>query len=156
MNSMTKLLFRELEEKESLPWDLLLLADPSKGMIEEYLGKGKTFVVELNKQISGVMVLLPTRPFTIEIINIAVDETKQGIGIGKKLIYYAIDYGKKHGYKRIEIGTGNSSIGQLALYQKCGFRIDGIDRDYFIRNYPEKIEENGIACVDMVRLSMEL
>ncbi|WCN36270.1 hypothetical protein [Aneurinibacillus uraniidurans] len=35
----------------------------------------------------------------------------------------------------VEIGTGNSSIGQLALYQKCGFRIIGVDRDFFIKHY---------------------
>ncbi|MFT6735800.1 MAG: hypothetical protein ACJAS9_004014, partial [Polaribacter sp.] len=29
---------------------------------------------------------------------------------------------KQSGAKIIEVGTGNSSLSQLALYQKCGFR----------------------------------
>jgi ribosomal protein S18 acetylase RimI-like enzyme len=56
----------------------------------------------------------------------------------------------------LEVGTGNSSIGQLALYQKCGFRITGIDYNYFIRHYDEPIFENGIPCRDMIRLAIDL
>lgn len=63
---------------------------------------------------------------------------------------------KKNGYKTIEIGTGNSSIGQLVLYQKCGFRITGVDIDFFVRHYQEEIFENGIQCRDMIRLSQDL
>lgn len=56
------------------------------------------------------------------------------------------------GFETVEIGTGNSSIDQLAFYQKCGFRIAAIDPDFFIRHYPEPIFENGIQCRDMIRL----
>ena len=35
-------------------------------------------------------------------------------------------------------------------------QIDGIDRDFFRRNYPEPIFENGIECRHMVRLRIEL
>lgn len=56
----------------------------------------------------------------------------------------------------MEIGTGNSSIAPLILCQKCGFRITGIDRDFFIRHYSEEIFENGIQCKDMIRLSKDL
>lgn len=68
----------------------------------------------------------------------------------------AIEQAKREGYQKIEIGTGNSSIHQLALYQKCGFRITGIDQDFFIRNYEEEIYENGIQCRDMIRLTLYL
>lgn len=58
--------------------------------------------------------------------------------------------------EELMIGTGNSSINQLALYQKCGFRVIGVERDFFINNYDEPIFENGIQCVDMIRLSIEI
>jgi ribosomal protein S18 acetylase RimI-like enzyme len=107
-------------------------------------------------QIIGVYVLLPTRPETIELVNIAVDEKQKGKGIGKQLVLHAIENAKQQGYKTMEIGTGNSSIRQLALYQKCGVRITGVDRDFFVKHYPEPIFENGIQCRDMIRLSQEL
>ena len=78
------------------------------------------------------------------------------MGIGKKLILYSIEKAREEKAKIIEIGTGNSSINQLLLYQRCGFRITGIDRDFFVSHYKEEIYENGIQCRDMIRLSLDL
>ncbi|WP_043931825.1 GNAT family N-acetyltransferase [Bacillus sp. EB01] len=150
------MVIRKLKKDEMPPMDLLLLADPSPRLIEEYLQRGECFVAESNEEIIGVYVLLPTRPQTVELVNIAVAEGQQGKGWGKSLILHAIGVAKSKGYKTIEIGTGNSSIGQLAFYQKCGFRIIGVDMDFFIRHYPEEIFENGIQCRDMIRLSQDL
>ncbi|WP_280771685.1 GNAT family N-acetyltransferase [Salipaludibacillus daqingensis] len=147
---------RLLNNNESPPIDLLLLADPSRSMVEEYLKRGECFIAETDNLVIGVFVLLPTRPDTVELINVAVAEKHHGRGIGKLLVMNAIQTAKGLGYKTIEIGTGNSSIGQLALYQKCGFRITGVDIDFFIRHYQEEIIENGIQCRDMVRLSYDL
>ncbi|MBT2701002.1 GNAT family N-acetyltransferase [Bacillus sp. ISL-40] len=147
---------RKLKIKEEPPIELLLLADPSPTLVEEYLHRGECYVAESDNHIIGVYVLLPTRPETVELVNIAVAENQQGRGIGKQLIMSAIQTAKQKGYKTIEVGTGNSSIGQLALYQKCGFRITDVDIDFFIKHYPEEIFENGIHCRDMVRLSQDL
>ncbi|CAM4387184.1 GNAT superfamily N-acetyltransferase [Paenibacillus endophyticus] len=147
---------RKLNADEQPPMALLLLADPSLKLVDEYIKRGQCFVAEVENSIIGVYVLLRTRPETVEIVNIAVEENNQGKGIGKQLVLDAIHNAKLLGFKTIEIGTGNSGIGQLALYQKCGFRITGVDRDFFIRHYSEKIVENGIQVVDMIRLSQDL
>src|SRR5699024_9191119 len=141
----------KLNKKEKPPLELLLLADPSEKMIQGYLEEGVCLVAEINGQRIGVLVLLHTKPNTVEIMNIAVDEDYQGRGIGKQLIHNAIAIAKEEGYQVIEIGTGNSSISQLSLYQKCGFRMVEIDHDFFVRNYSEDIYENGIQCRDMIR-----
>lgn len=150
------MVIRKLNEGEKTPMELLLLADPSRKIIEEYVTRGECFIAEMEQQTIGAYVLLPTRPETVELVNVAVIESQQGRGIGKRLVLDAIKIAKTKGYKTIEIGTGNSSIGQLALYQKCGFRITGVDMDFFVRHYSEKIFENGIQCRDMVRLSQDL
>ncbi|MGE7546448.1 MULTISPECIES: GNAT family N-acetyltransferase [Sporosarcina] len=150
------MVIRKLNEGEKTPMELLLLADPSREIIEEYVTRGECFIGEVEQQTIGAYVLLPTRPETVELVNVAVIESQQGRGIGKRLVLDAIKIAKTKGYKTIEIGTGNSSIGQLALYQKCGFRITGVDMDFFVRHYSEKIFENGIQCRDMVRLSQDL
>lgn len=147
---------RKLNIGEKLSMELLLLADPSKSIVEEYVNRGECFVAESEQQIVGVYVLLPTRPETVELVNVAVVEEQHGKGIGKQLVMDAIQVAKTKGYKTMEIGTGNSSIGQLALYQKCGFRIIGIDMDFFIKHYSEAIFENGIQCRDIIRLSKDL
>jgi ribosomal protein S18 acetylase RimI-like enzyme len=147
---------RKLNTGELVPFNLLLQADPSPKIIEEYIKRGDCYIAEDSNIIMGVYVLLPTRPETVELVNLSVLESEQGKGLEKKLILHAIQIAKDRGFQRIEIGTGNSSIGQLALYQKCGFRIVGVDIDFFSKNYPEEIYENGIHCRDMIRLSRNL
>lgn len=147
---------RKLNIDEEPPMDLLLLADPSRKIVEEYLQRGQCFVAESNGQIVGSYVLLKTRPETVELVNIALEVTLHGRGLGKQLVMNAIEVAKSKGYKTIELGTGNSSVEQLALYQKCGFRITGVDLDFFTRHYSEVIFENGIQCRDMIRLSQDL
>ncbi|WP_135549589.1 GNAT family N-acetyltransferase [Paenibacillus cymbidii] len=147
---------RKLNANEIPPFELLLLADPSQKLVEEYLRRGYCFIGLRNDQVIGVYVLLPTRPDTVELVNLAVDENHQGNGFGKQLVKHAIQIATGLGFKTIEVGTGNSGVGQLALYQKCGFRITGVDRDFFVRHYDEAIFENGIQVIDMIRLSQDL
>ncbi|WP_044339300.1 GNAT family N-acetyltransferase [Rossellomorea aquimaris] len=150
------MMIRKRKTDEELPMELLLLADPSEEIVKEYVSRGECFVAELEQKIVGVYVLLPTRPETIELVNVAVAEEMNGRGIGKQLVMDAVKIAQEKGYKTIDVGTGNSSVGQLALYQKCGFRVVGVDVDFFVRHYPEPIFENGIQCRDMIRLSQDL
>lgn len=147
---------RKLNTGESVPYDLLLEADPSRKIVEEYIRRADCYIAEDSNTVVGVYVLLPTRPETVELVNLSVLESEQGKGLGRKLVLHAIQIARSNKFQRIEIGTGNSSIGQLALYQKCGFRIVGVDTDYFSKNYREEIYENGILCKDMIRLSRDL
>lgn len=150
------MIIRKLTQEANPPIELLLTADPSVNLVKEYLKKGLCYIAEEKDQMIGVYVLLPIEKDLIELINLAVAEIYQGKGLGKKLVMHAIEEARMLGYKGIEVGTGNSSIGQLALYQKCGFRIDRIDKDFFLKNYEEEIYENGIQCVDMIRLSQDI
>lgn len=149
-------MIRKLTAAEAAPMGLLLLADPSRKLIESYLKRAECFVMEDQTGIVGTYVLLPTRPDTIELVNLAVSEKFQNKGIGKQLVQHALKVAREQGFKTIEVGTGNSSIAQLAFYQKCGFRITGVDRDFFIEHYEEELMENGIPCRDMIRLSTSL
>lgn len=147
---------QKLDLNEEPPMDLLLLADPSKSIVEDYVRRGQCYVGKAEDTIIGAYVLLPTRPETVELVNVAVNENDHGKGFGKQLVNHAVANARAQGYKTIEVGTGNSSISQLALYQKCGFRITGVDVNFFIRHYDEDIFENGIPCKDMIRLSQDL
>ena len=65
---------RLLTPQEPVPYDLLYLADPSTEAIADYLNRGECRVAVYNGQIVGEYVLLPTRPFTAELVNVAVAE----------------------------------------------------------------------------------
>ena len=145
-----------LEVPGEIPWEFLLLADPSRANIEKYIPDSDIFLAKLNGQLCGCYVLYPADKETIEIKNIAVKEAHQGKGIGSLLLRDAKEKSKSKGAKKLLIGTGNSSVGQLYLYQKAGFRITGIKPDFFTENYEETIWENGILCRDMIILTMEI
>jgi ribosomal protein S18 acetylase RimI-like enzyme len=150
------MIIRPLFSTKKTPYDLLFLADPSFEMIEKYILKSSIYVAALEDQIIGVIALYVIDNECIEIKNIAVLETHQGKGIGKQLLTYAIAEARKKGFQEIQIGTANSSIGQLALYQKMGFEIDHILKSFFTDNYPEPMYENGILVRDMLVLKMKL
>ncbi|MBL3648081.1 MULTISPECIES: GNAT family N-acetyltransferase [Bacillus] len=153
---MQQLTIQKAKNYDHALYELLLLADPSKEIVDEYLARGECYTAYISGKLAGVYVMITTRPQTVEIVNIAVKQSMQKQGIGKQLIRDAIEKAKHMGAKVIEIGTGNSSIHQLSLYQKCGFRLQAIDHDFFIRHYDEEIFENGIQCRDMVRLYLDL
>ncbi len=134
---------------------LLLEADPDTNQIATYLREGDLYEAKLAEQLVGVMLLTVLPNDGVEIKNIAVLKSYRGRGFGAQLIRFAIATAKQRGASNIYIGTGNSSLSQLALYQRCGFRLERIERDFFA-DYPKPIYENGIRCLDMVWLGMAL
>lgn len=147
------LTFTELGPGDPVPYELLLLADPSKELIDEYLRESAVFVSRKNDTAIGIIVLFPLTKETAEIKNVAVEPALHGQGIGSSLIEYAMKAAAQKQYRNIVIGTANSSIGQLYLYQKLGFEITEIKTDFFIKNYSEPIYENGIQAKHMLMLS---
>jgi len=133
---------------------LLLMADPDEREVRDYLDGASILIVkDLNKLI-GIAVLV-NRDNRYELKNIAVHEGYQGKGIAKHLIMEIRSLAKKQGAVELFVGTGNSSLIQLSLYQKCGFRMSYIKTGFFA-DYPEPIYENGIQCIDMVVLCAKL
>ncbi|EIM06588.1 GNAT family acetyltransferase [Planococcus antarcticus DSM 14505] len=144
--------FRLLQAHEPLPMELLLEADPSERLVRAYCAAGWCMIAEREGSVIGVYVLLALSNTTVEIKNLVVAESFRSRGYGRQFLQRALTEAMHRGFQFVEIGTGNSSLDQLALYQKCGFRIHAIDSDFFKRNYPEPIFENGIECRDMIRL----
>ncbi|ATD30399.1 GNAT family N-acetyltransferase [Macrococcoides bohemicum] len=134
---------------------LLLLADPSIEMINQYISESSIYILEQSK-FTGVVVLKEVSESTMEIMNIAVSEAYQGKGYGKLMLKEAEKIAKHSGYNNLIIATANSSLNQLALYQKCGFRLREIEKDFFINAYKEVIIENGIRAMDKIILSKNI
>ncbi|MEO8405411.1 MAG: GNAT family N-acetyltransferase [Chitinophagaceae bacterium] len=147
---------RKLGGYEIIPYELLLLADPDQQVIDKYIDDSEIYVTELENKIIGVYVLYSPDQHTVEIKNIAVEEKYQGRGIGKMMIDDAMQVSKNKNYTTLLVGTGNSSISQLAFYQKQGFEIFDIKKNFFVDNYSEPIIEDGIACKHMIMLTKKL
>ncbi|WNJ17334.1 GNAT family N-acetyltransferase [Pontibacter sp. G13] len=136
--------------------NLLLAADPSRALIERYLASGTCFVASKEHEMVGVMVLDIIDAHTLEIKNISVEDSHQRQGIGTALLSHAEQECQRMGCNTLLIATGNSSIGQLALYQKCGFEMVRIERNFFLERYETPIFEDGIPCKHQVVLEKRI
>lgn len=141
---------------DELPYDLLLLADPSREIIDSYIHDSRVYVALIGDVRVGVYVLTPLEDKKAEVKNIAIHESWQGRGLGKQLLTDAAIKARDLGFRTLVIGTGNSSVAQLYLYQRSGFEITAIRKDFFIQHYPEPIYENGIQCKHMIMLEKTL
>ncbi|GEL14303.1 GNAT family N-acetyltransferase [Pediococcus cellicola] len=147
---------RTTQKIEQSDYNLLLMADPNKELVDNYLKQSFVFRLVVKKQLVGIMVLTPNDPRQIELKNIAIDPNFQHQGYAQKLIQFGSRFAVQQGYKRMIVGTGTTSFVQLYLYQKMGFRFLAVKKDFFIKNYPKPIIENGLHLKDMVVLCRTL
>lgn len=123
---------------------LLLIADESEEIVQTYIDEGTMYEIAMDDgEVVGVVQVIGD-----EIKNLAIAPGNQGQGLGKKAIKLLQE--QPH-VSKLVVGTANSSIDNLAFYQKCGFRFSDIRRDFFLK-YPEPIFENGIRAIDMLML----
>lgn len=137
LEKMDSKYIRKLRKDEYIPYDLLLLADETKEAIDRYIHDSEIFVLEIENKIIATYVLQAMSNETVEIKNIAVKKKYQEKGIGTFLLHDAAVKAKNGGFKTLIIGTANAAIKQLYLYQKEGFEIFDIRKNFFIDNYPE-------------------
>jgi GNAT superfamily N-acetyltransferase len=90
-----------------------------------------------------------------EIEYIAVVEHLRGNGYGKSIIAALLAEARRRGVHSLLIGTDNTAFATIAFYQKCGFRMDFVRRDYFSYIEPP-IVNNGIELRDMLVLRYAL
>lgn len=146
----------EKVENSRVPYELLFLADEDDEQIKKYIGSAEFWVALIDNEIVGIIGLNAINNERSEIVCVAVYEQHENKGIGTALVENAIKYSKEKKYKEIIIKTGNCGIKQLYLYQRCGFRFDSINKDYFNKNYGVPIFENSIQCKDQIILNYRL
>lgn len=140
---------------------LLLLADESEQQVRAYMQQGDLYTYSLDSgehDAAGVVLTLPHNEGVVELKAVAVDPRRQGKGIGLRMLRAVLDDLRARRVKRVIVGTANAGVGQLAYYQKAGFRLLRIERDFFspARGYPEYMEDNGIRLRDMVWMDQVL
>ena len=138
-----------------IPLSLLLEADPSESNIHSSLQNSLCFAAVKGEDIVGACVVKSLTDDCAEILNISVSSSHQGKGIGSVLLDFVLLELKEHNVKRVELGTGCFGH-QLTYYQRAGFRVDSVAKDYFLIHYPEPIFEQGIQHKDLLRLYLDL
>ncbi|MEM9324423.1 MAG: GNAT family N-acetyltransferase [Bacteroidota bacterium] len=119
-------IIRRLQPGERIPYDLLLLADPSRKMIDSYLTGSEVYLLQQAQVTLGILAL-SRHGHALEVKNVAVAPDYQRQGVGSYLLEHAIRIASSKALE-IRIGTANSSVYQLLLYQLLGFQISSIER----------------------------
>lgn len=143
---------------------LLLLADEAELQVRSYYQTGDLFALRPagagpEAEAIGMVLAVPHgEAGAVELKAVAIAEGRQNQGWGQRMLALVLAELRGRGVSHVVVGTGNSGIGQLAFYQKAGFRLSHIERDFFTPacGYPPDLEENGIPLRDMVWMEQEL
>ena len=119
-----------------------LLENPER----EILGKGgRIFMVHAEGEAVGCVALIPMGGGVCELSKMAVSARMRGLGIGRKLLAYAIDEARATGAKSLFLGSSKKLANAVHLYESVGFRHVA----------PEEIPQLAYARAD-VFMEMEL
>jgi len=137
----------------------LLLADDSESQMRAYYQQGELFVLRADDDtVMGMVLTIPESNRVVELKAVAVAPERQGRGVGQRMLARVLAELRLAGVQRVTVATSSSGIGQLAFYQKVGFRLWKVERDFFSpdRGYAAGLEENGIPLRDLVWMDQEL
>lgn len=143
---------KEKDNKEQY-MDLLLEADPSKDIVNNYLKNGELFVLTYKDDVACIAVVTKIDEDTVELKNIATKKEFIGNGYGKKMLKYLADNYKQK-YKKMLVGTTENNI---AFYVKQGFdKYEKTIKNYFVDNYDKEIWDGDLICTDLIYYSKNL
>lgn len=124
---MSKLTFKIVttenpDYQKSLQLRQEVLREPlGMNLVDEDLSKEKDayhVLAFFENKVVGTLYLLPKNLHTFQMKQVAVDVSKQGQGIGKKLIRYAESFSMKKGIKIIQLDARENA---WLFYEHCGY-----------------------------------
>ena len=94
-------------------------------------------VAEVGDAVAGYVMLGPPLPLdsnrhVVEIRGLAVDPAHQGHGIGRLLVDAAVHTASARGARRLTLRVLAPNASARALYESCGFEVEGILREEFL------------------------
>jgi ribosomal protein S18 acetylase RimI-like enzyme len=100
------------------PKDEIVLSDPQSEIIDK---GGMIFYAKYNNQIIGTVSLIKIDDITFELSKMAVTDTIQGLGIGKKIMEHCLAVAKEQGIQKLILYSNRSLLPAIHLYEKYGF-----------------------------------
>jgi GNAT superfamily N-acetyltransferase len=107
------------------------IGKPPGPMLDDYaalIGGGAVSVLETDGAIAAILVLLP-KPDHLLLDNIAVRKTRQGQGLGRRLIAFAETEARRLGFAELRLYTHVMMTENIALYTRLGFVETGRGSD---------------------------
>lgn len=100
------------------PKDEIVLSDPQGQIIDK---GGMIFYAEYKDEIVGTVSLIKIDNTTFELSKMAVTDSVQGLGIGKKLILHCFAVAEAKGMEKLILYSNRKLLSAIHLYEKFGF-----------------------------------
>jgi len=101
------------------PADREVLDDPRSHI----LGRGgQICMAERRGEVVGCCALLVIAPGEMELAKMTVDESARGLGIGRKLLGFAVGVARQMGARRLYLESNTRAAAAIHLYEQLGFR----------------------------------
>ena len=126
------MIFKKVTKNKKNHLALLLLADESEVMVDEYLARGEMFILD-DDGVKAECVITKESDGVYELKNIAVTPECQRKGYGKCLVEYVLSYHTD--CRRMLVGTGDCESA-LTFYRNCGFTESHRVKNFFIVDTP--------------------
>jgi ribosomal protein S18 acetylase RimI-like enzyme len=133
-------------------------ADDSESQIASYRDLGDLLVaIEAGHVLGHAQLVETEEPGIVELKSLAVREERRSQGIGAALVASAIAYCRSSEARKVQVATAAASIDALKFYQRQGFRMQRVIRDFYssARGY-RPLQLNGIPLLDEVILDLDL
>jgi ribosomal protein S18 acetylase RimI-like enzyme len=131
-------------------------ADDSESEIARYRDLGEVLVAtELGAILGHVQIVETDERGVFELKSLAVKEERRSQGIGGTLVKTALAHCRDRKARSVVVATAAASIDALKFYQRLGFRIQRVIRDFYVpeRGY-RPLQLNGIPLRDEVILDI--
>src|ERR1700745_1996838 len=99
------------------------IGKPPGPMLDDYAARvleGTVWVLEEGAVIAAIIVLLPASNYLL-LDNIAVSPTRQGFGLGRRLLAFAEAEAMRRGYREIRLYTHETMVENQRLYDSIGY-----------------------------------
>jgi ribosomal protein S18 acetylase RimI-like enzyme len=103
------------------------IGKPPGPMLDDYATRvleGAVWVLDEGAEIAALIVLLPA-PNYLLLDNIAVSPSRQGLGLGRRLLAFAEDEALRRGYREIRLYTHQTMVENQLFYTSIGYEETG-------------------------------
>lgn len=127
VNDFTQLNFEWLEKFFYIEdYDREVLTKPYEYIINK---RGHIFMALIGNKAVGTVALIDRGDEGVELSKMAVTDGYQGLRIGQKMMYYAINFAGEHNIHRIFLDSNRSLTPAITLYHKVGFKEISVPED---------------------------
>ena len=101
------------------PEDEAILNDPHSHILAP---GGQICIAEMACTAVGCCALVVTGEGELELVKMTVSESARGLGIGRRLLAFAIDVARRMGAQRLYLESNTKAAAAVHLYEELGFR----------------------------------